>query len=96
MVAEIIEGAVERLGAAGMERELAVEALVRLLVLAEVDLAELATWLRAPLLALAVGRRVQDEPRIRLLVAHGFVAEAGGRFELTAKGWAEVGEARAA
>lgn len=96
MVAEIIEGAVERLGAAGMERELAVEALVRLLVLAEVDLAGLDTWLRAPLLALAVGRRVRDEPRIRLLVAHGFVAELAGRFELTAKGQAELGEARAA
>ena len=67
MVAEIIKKTVERLGAAGMERELAVEALVRLLVLAEVDLAELDTWLRAPLLALAVGRRVRDEPRIRLL-----------------------------
>ena len=38
MVAEIIEGAVARLGAAGMERELAVEALVRLLVLADVEL----------------------------------------------------------
>ena len=96
MVAEIIKKTVERLGAAGMERELAVEALVRLLVLAEVDLAELDTWLRAPLLALAVGRRVRDEPRIRLLVAHGFVAELAGCFELTEKGQAELGEARAA
>lgn len=96
MVAEILSGAVERMGAAGVQADVAVEALVRLLVLAEVDLAELDAWLRAVLLGLAAGRRVRDEPRVRLLVAHGFVAEIAGRFELTAKGRAEVGEARAA
>lgn len=96
MVAEIIAGAVNRLDAAGMERELAVEALVRLLVLAEVDLVELDAWLRELLWALAAGRRIRDEPRVRLLVAHGFIAEVAGRFELTSKGRAEIGEARAA
>ncbi len=96
MVAEILSGAVERMGAAGMQADMAVEALVRLLLLAEVDLPELDAWLRAPLLALAQGRRVRDEPRLQLLVAHGFVARAGAGFELTAKGAAEAGEARAA
>lgn len=96
MVAEILSGAVERMGAAGVQADVAVEALVRLLVLAEVDLAELDAWLRESLWALAAGQRVRDEPRVRLLVAHGFVAEVAGRFELTAKGRAEVGEARAA
>ena len=96
MVAEILSGAVERMGAAGVQADVAVEALVRLLVLAEVGLAELDAWLREPLLALAQGCRVRDEPRMRLLVAHGFVAEAAGRFEITAKGRAELGEAQAA
>ncbi len=96
MVAEILSGAVERMGAAGVQADVAVEALVRLLVLADVDLAELDAWLRVTLLALAAGRRVRDEPRVRLLVAHGFVAEVAGRFELTDKGRAELGEARAA
>ena len=96
MVAEILSGAMERMGAAGVQADVAVEALVRLLVLADVDLAELDAWLRESLLALAAGRRVRDEPRVRLLVAHGFVAEVAGRFELTTKGLAEVGEARAA
>lgn len=96
MVAEIIEGAVGRLGAAGMERELAVEALVRLLVLADVELDELDVWLRAPLHDLAAGRRVRPDHRMQLLAAHGFVCATGEGFELTAKGAAELGEARAA
>jgi len=96
MVAEILSGAVERMGAAGVRADVAVEALVRLLVMAEVDITELDTWLRESLQALAGGRRVRDEPRVRLLVAHGFVAEVAGGFELTAKGRAEAGEARAA
>jgi hypothetical protein len=96
MVAEILSGAVERMGAAGMQTDMAVEAFTRLLVLAEVGLPELDAWLREPLLALAHGRRVRDEPRMRLLVAHGFVAATAGRFGLTAKGLAELGEARAA
>ena len=96
MVAEILSGAVERMGAAGVQADVAVEALVRLLVLAEVDLAELAAWLRESLWALAAGRRVRDEPRVRLLIAHGFIAEVAGRFDLTSKGRAEIGEARAA
>ena len=96
MVEEIITGAVDRLDAAGMERELAVEALVRLLVLAEVDLVELDAWLRESLWTLAAGRHVRDEPRVRLLVAHGFIVEVAGCFELTGKGRAELGEAWAA
>lgn len=96
MVAEIFSGAVERMGAAGVQADVAVEALVRLLVMAEVDLAELEAWLREPLLALAGGRRVRDEPRILLLIAHGFVADVAGGFELTAKGCAELAPARAA
>ena len=96
MVAEILSGAVERMGAAGVQADVAVEALVRLLVMAEVDLVDLDAWLREPLLALAGGRRVRDEPRIRLLVAHGFVAETANGFELTTKGRAELAPARAA
>jgi hypothetical protein len=96
MVAEILSGAVEHMGAAGVQADVAVEALVRLLVMAEVDLAELDAWLRESLWVLAAGRRVRDEPRVRLLVAHGFVAEVASGFELTAKGRAEVVEARAA
>ncbi len=99
MVAEIMGEAVARLGTAGMETDHAVEALVRLLVLADVELDELDRWLRETLALLANGPRVlprRHVERARLLASHGFAVAAGEVFELTPKGRAVLAERRAA
>ena len=99
MVGEILKEAVARLGTAGMETDHAVEALVRLLVLADVELDELDAWLRKTLVLVAGGPRTlpsRHVDRARLLAGHGFLRATGDTFELTDKGAAALTGARAA